>query len=142
MPDDEEVWEDLELVSASASESPPAKSAAPEAEQSLDDIPDWLTDSGSAAQRPLGPYQFSLLGIAGLMTVCGAYFALERWHGGGLGLGMLIAMSLAAAVLLPAIWVIMWIARTLTEGSVLGMLLWLTLAIAGAMFAFGWLVGF
>ncbi|MGD9720360.1 MAG: hypothetical protein AB7O59_06990 [Pirellulales bacterium] len=124
-------------------EAPPTAGILDASEESPDDIPDWLTEPDETDQHaPLGPYQFSLLGLAGLTTACGVYVVLEKWHGGRFGMGMLLAMAVVAAIGLPVIWMMMWVARSLVEGSGLSMFLWLAAAVAAAMFGLGWLAGF
>jgi hypothetical protein len=89
-----------------------------------------------ADERPgLGGAQISLWGVFGLMTALSIYFALERYHHGLFAAHLLAAMGLTVLVVLPALWVIGWLARAFIDGEVLMPLAMVAIVITGGVLA-------
>jgi hypothetical protein len=97
-----------------------------------EDLPDWLRDTADEGEeRTARAFQFSIASLLWFMTACGAYFYLERTHGGQFGIHALAAIGLMFGIGLPVVFVIMWaLQRLLETGLWLGLLL-LSLAIVG-----------
>src|SRR4051812_12778391 len=83
-------------------------------------------------------FQYSLAGLFSLTTACGVYFLLERLNQGQFGIAMLLGIAIAAGLVTPALFFVVWVLHGLLETreplrtvlliSVLSSVVFLTLA--------------
>src|SRR4029079_8494582 len=85
-------------------------------DENPDDLPDWLRDTADEGEeRAARAFQFSIASVLWFMTACGAYFYLERTHGGQFGIHALAAIGLMFGIGLPVVFFIMWALHRLLE---------------------------
>ena len=88
---------------------------------------------GDEVQPRLGTYQLSLFGLFVLTTVCAAYVFVEKIHTGHFGLFIVGGMALVVVFVLPALWFLAWLVRTVWDGGGFLTMVLATVGLAGVV---------